>query len=263
MGYVVQIEMVTKLLRRENGKLQQKQFCNHLINMRNDKESAIKMRLQGKSYGEIRKKFGIPKSTLSVWLGDVVLSKKARAKIRQRTQAKGFRALIRRNKNQTVEAKRRVKQLRLAGKKAVGKVSLRDIFIIGSVLYWAEGYKRPVRRKGREVTHHVVSLTNSDPVLVKTFLRYLHQWCKVPKKKIKASVRVFPRQSMKKLQYYWERQTGLGRKNFFAPLRTISIFSRRKRQFDHLPHGVIQIRVANTALFHTIMGYIAGIKKLV
>ena len=229
--------------------------------MRNDKELAIKMRLKGKSYGEIHKKFGIPKSTLSGWLSDVVLLKKARARIWQRTQAKGFRALIRRNKNQTVEAKRRMRHLRLAGQKAVGKITLRDLFIMGVALYWAEGYKRPVRRRGREVTHHVVSLTNSDPVLVKIFLRFLRQWCKVPKEKIKASVRVFPRQSMEKLQYYWERQTGLGRKNFFAPLRTISISSRRKRPFNRLPYGVVQIRVADTALFHTIIGYIDGLKR--
>ncbi len=229
--------------------------------MRKDKTLAIKMRLKGKSYGEISKKLGIPKSTLSGWLGRIVLSKKARHRLWQRTQAKSFRAFIRRNKHQTIEAVARVKQLRQAASSAVGKITLRDLFVAGTALYWAEGYKRPVIRRGRKVTHHVVSLTNSDPALVKTFLRFLRTWCQVPKEKIKASVRVFPRQSMKMLQQYWERQTGIGRKNFMAPLRTISISSRRKRPFNRLPHGVVQIRVADTKLFHTIMGYIDGLKR--
>jgi len=44
--------------------------------MKVEKINAIKLRKLGKSYNEISKSLKIPKSTLSYWLRDIVLSKK-------------------------------------------------------------------------------------------------------------------------------------------------------------------------------------------
>ena len=40
------------------------------------KEEAIKLRKQGFSYNEIKNKLGVPKSTLSGWFRDILLTKK-------------------------------------------------------------------------------------------------------------------------------------------------------------------------------------------
>jgi len=39
-----------------------------------DKEKAIKLRLEGQSYSQIKAELGVSKSTLSGWLGDYPLS---------------------------------------------------------------------------------------------------------------------------------------------------------------------------------------------
>ena len=43
--------------------------------MRNDKKEAIQLRTEGKSYNEIKKMLGVPKSTLSDWLHNIQWSK--------------------------------------------------------------------------------------------------------------------------------------------------------------------------------------------
>lgn len=231
--------------------------------MRRDKEKAFKLRLSGKSYGEINKTLGIPKSTQAGWFSNLILSDEAKNKIESRARKKSLAGLIRRNKNQTVLAVARATEIRKQAIKEIKRVSRNDLLILGTTLYWAEGYKRPIFLNGRELTHHRVSLTNADSSLVKAFLRFLKEYCLVPEEKIKAGLRIFPHQDEKTLLNYWQKETGILPGNFTKVLRVVSKSSLGKRPFNQLPYGVIQISVADTKLFHKIMGYIEGIKKLV
>lgn len=231
--------------------------------MRKDKILAIKLRLQGKSYGEIQKSLGVPKSTLSQWLSNVVISEQARTRIEQRSRKKSVAGLIKRNKQQTINAQIRAKNIRKQAIAEMADLSKKDLLILGSALYWAEGYKKLKTRNGKEVTHHGVSLTNSDPFLVKIFLRFLREYCNVPEEKIKAGLRIFEHHNADEILKFWQKETKILFSNFGKIYRGISISSQRKRPFNRLPYGVIQINVNDTALFHKIMGYIEGIKKLV
>ena len=47
--------------------------------LRNDYKKALKMRLEGKSYGEIKSFLGVPKSTQSVWFKNLSLPTKAKS----------------------------------------------------------------------------------------------------------------------------------------------------------------------------------------
>lgn len=231
--------------------------------MRNDKDAALKLRLNGKSYSEICSALGIPKSTLSGWFSDVVLSETAQKRITERSQKKSLDGLIKRNKNQTKLAWERARQIQNSASKEIDSLSKTDLLIVAAALYWAEGYKKLLVRKGKEVTHHPVSLTNSDPVLIKMFLRFLREYCKVPEEKIRADLRIFPNQNGKYIQEFWEKETGILPCNFGKIYTGISKSSQSKRPYNRLPIGVIQIRVSDTKLFHRIIGYIEGLKKFV
>ena len=231
--------------------------------MRVEREAALKLRLKGKSYTEIFKELGIPKSTLSGWLRDVVISQHLQAGIAKRAYKKSLVGLLRHNKNQTLLAIKRAASIRKSARNEIQTLSPRDVCILGIALYWAEGYKRPVVRNGREVTHHAVSLTNSDPSLVNAFLRFLREFCGTPNEKIKADLRIFPHQNELELLKFWQKTTGILRENFRKTYSGISKASSGIRPYNRLPYGVIQIIVADTALFHKIMGYIEKIKQLV
>ena len=231
--------------------------------MRNDKQKALKLRLTGKSYGEIQTILKVPKSTLSGWFFNLALSGSIRDKIEKRGRKKSIAALISHNKQQTPLAVARARETRQNAASAIKDLSKNELLVLGIALYWAEGYKRPIVRNGREATYHVVSLTNSDPFLVKTFLKFLREYCEVAEQKIKASIRIFQHQNEQFLLRYWQQQTRIPFQNFKKTYYGISKSSLGKRPFNRLPYGTIQIVVADTQLFHRIMGYIEGLKKIV
>lgn len=231
--------------------------------MRTDRAQATKLRLSGRSYTEIQRRLGIPKSTLAGWFGSLRLPPIAAARIRERTHRKSAKGLVAHNRRQTVLAQARALDARQDAARVVTALSRRELLLVATALYWAEGHKRPVRRGDREVTYHPVSLTNADPLLIRLFLRFLREYCAVPVAKLKASLRIFPHQSASRLQRYWQQQTGIPARNFHRIYTGVSISSRRLRPFSRLPYGVLQIRVSDTALFHRIMGYIEGLQKFV
>ena len=230
---------------------------------RKDKDKALKLRLQGRSYAEITRLLGIPKATLSGWLKGVVLDDAARSRIAARVREKSAEGLMKRNKNQTKLAHGRMIETRKIASKEVGGVSQENLLILGAALYWAEGYKRVKVVRGREVTNHPVSLTNSDASLVRAFLYFLRDYCKVPNERIRMAIRLFEHQNEEEIMQYWQKETKLPKANFLKAQRIISRSSQGKRPFNRLPYGVVQISVADTPLFHRIMGYIEGIKKFV
>jgi len=231
--------------------------------MRSDRAMALRLRLSGKSYGEIQKELGVPKSTLSGWLSGVILAPEKRQRIEAKAYYKSREALIRRNKQQTELAKKRALLTRQEAAHDINSLTKKDLVILGAALYWAEGYKRLQVRNGREITAHAVSLTNSDPLLVRAFIRFLREYCEVPITKIKMGLRMFKHQNENHLKRYWHKATGIPLENFQKTYLGISKSSMGKRPFNRLEYGIVQVVVADTKLFHRIMGYIEGLKKVV
>lgn len=230
--------------------------------MRSDKLGAYRLRSSGKSYNEITKVLGVPKSTLSGWFTGLELSDKATSRLRRRVHSASLRGLIKRNTNQRILAEIRAKESRGIGEKMIGKISKRDLLLLGASLYWAEGYKRPVMRNGKPKTFHRVSLTNSDPGLIYIFIRFLKEICKIPDEKIKIWIRYFDHQDPVYLMDFWQKSCKIPYSNFQKSLQTASISSQRKKSYNSLPFGVAQISVNSTNLYHRIMGLISGITKI-
>lgn len=229
--------------------------------MRNDRETAFKLRLSGRSYSEIRRSLGVPKSTLSGWFSDLQLSEHLRNRIIARAHKKSVAALLRRNKMQTTIAVKRKSEIINTARQEIHSLTKDNIFFIGAALYWAEGYKRPQVRNGRELTSHSVSFTNSDPGIVLLFLRFLREVCEVPNEKIKADIRIYQHLNTDETLKYWAKITKVQQDNFGKVYYGVSKSSLGKRPYNRLPFGTIQIRVNNTKLFHRIMGWIEGLKK--
>ncbi len=226
------------------------------------KAQALKLRLHGKSYNEIQKAIGdVSKSTLSLWLRGVVLSKRAQQRLRGRIKTGALHGLLKRNKFQTIAAIQRRDSIRSAALQDITSINGKELLLVGAALYWAEGYKRTIIRNNREVTYHPISLTNSDVRLVKIFIRFLINICHVPLDKIKANLRIFNHLDEQSVIRYWIKETCIQACNFTKTYVGISRSSMGKRPFNRLPYGVIQIRVNDTKLFWKIMGWIDALKN--
>jgi hypothetical protein len=215
------------------------------------------LRLKGHSYNEINKILGVPKSTLSNWLSNVVLSNTAQAKIKGRL-AQGF---IKRNKEQTILAQKRAKDIRENATKEIMPLSNNDLLIIGIVLYWAEGYKRLKVINGKEITAHVVALTNSDPDIVSAFILFIIRILKIPIEKINIEIRLFKHIDAEEAISYWMKATSLSKSQFLKPMYPVSSASKEIRPQKRLPYGTVRVIVSDTKLFHRVLGLIDGLKE--
>src|SRR3990167_6827525 len=213
--------------------------------MRTDRHAALKLRLLGKSYTEISRDLGVPKSTLSSWFASLVLSTTLREQIAKRGRVLSTTALIVRNKAQTRDAQRRNSTIRKTAADRFRKITQHELFVVGLALYWAEGYKRPTVVDGKEPTAHVVSLTNSDPLLIRMFLRFLRECHSVPNERIRMNLRIFPHQNSGQVQRFWVQTTDIAAEKIrITKVQPRSQFT--KRPFSRLLYGVAQIRVGDT-----------------
>jgi len=225
------------------------------------RSAALRMRKAGYSYNEITAKLGTPKSTLSSWLRDLVLSDLAQARLQGRVRSGILNGLVKRNKMQTHLALQRTRAVREAARKTIRQLGKEDLVLIGALLYWAEGYKRPVVRGGREVTSHSISFVNADPGMIRAFLHFLIEVLEVPEKEIVLAMRLYPHINERKAGDYWLGITRLQRSNLRKTTYLISGASKLRRPFNRLPYGTLQIAVYDTEKFYRLMGLIDGVKK--
>ena len=227
--------------------------------MRTDKFRAYKLRMSGKSYTEISRYLKVPKSTLSTWFSGLEIPPEAQKRLKDRVYEKSIRGLLKRNLAQTELAQKRAQSTRDIASKEVGSLSKRDLFIAGIALYWTEGYKRLKFKNGRALTNHPVSFTNSDSRLISLFIKFLREICHVENNKISLGLRYFEHQDPAYLLDFWQKVARIPLDRFQKVLQIPSISSQRKKTFNRPHHGVVQIRVNSTALYHKIMGWIEGL----
>lgn len=228
--------------------------------MNSKKQLAIKLRRRGLSYSEINKRLGIAKSTLSSWLGDMVIIEKVQNRLNAR-MGRGTKNLIKRNKLQTNLAKVRAGEIEEKASKEISRFSKKDLMLAGIILYWAEGYKRLKVVNGVERTHHPIFFTNSDPMAIKSFVIFLEEVMNIPRDKIGVNLRLFKFMNGDKEIRYWSKISGVGKSQFDKPVFIESKSSKGIRPYNRLAHGVAQIRVLNTNEFHRLVGWIEGVKK--
>ncbi len=252
MFFVANVDICLYLCVIHISRIKTEPTCyTYSILMRNDKILAYKMRVQGRSYAEISEALGMSKSTLSGWFKHLVISKEASEKIRNKGRAASINALLRVNKQKIHKAEQRIKSTRLESRQEIRNLSAYNLLLLGTSLYWSQGYKSLIIKDGKPRSYHPVSFTSPEPAMVKIFLRFLREICEVSEEKIRADVRMFDLKNQANIISYWSKLTDLPLSNFRKAYRS-SLMT---------PYGTIQIRVNDTALFHKIMGWIEGLQN--
>ncbi|HCC05126.1 TPA: hypothetical protein DEP58_02355 [Patescibacteria group bacterium] len=209
-----------------------------------EKEIALALRKQGKSYSEIKAKTGISKSTLSGWLHEYPLSKEELVFLRDKSP-------IRIEKYRETMAKKRLTReegvLKII-RKDVGKISKRELLIAGMFLYWAEGTKR---------ARYTTALANTDPSMIRFFLSWLHL-LHVPQQKIKARLQLYSDMDIKKETDWWMKEVQLEKQNFRKPYIKKTQHSKLSHH-SGFGHGTCNILVHDRDVYEYV---IMGIKCL-
>ncbi len=220
-----------------------------------DYQKAIQLRMLGKSYNEIAKDLDVGKSLLSYWLKDLELSPEAKTILDGKSNyAKEKFQDYNRQKHQRVQKENQ--EIKKKFTKKVGKISNREMLLLGAALYWAEGYKR---HGGKHPSPHI-SFSNSDPKMIKFFLQFVRKILKINEEKLKPLIQIYPSTDKNEAVIFWSEVTGIAKNNFSITV-AVSRASQNKRPKNLLPHGTLNVRIHSRQKFFEIMGLIDGLVK--
>jgi hypothetical protein len=126
---------------------------------------ARNLREQGLDYEEIVAELGVSKSSVSLWVRDMPRPPGLSYEESRKRSAHGVRRYWA-VEGPIREAERKAISATAAAQ--IGPLNDREVLIAGAIAYWCEGVKnKPYRRTDR------VAFMNSDPMLIKFFLRFL------------------------------------------------------------------------------------------
>lgn len=224
-----------------------------MIEKTKEKSLAIKLRKQGLSYNEILKQVPVAKSTLSLWLRSVGLAKRQKQRLTEkRIRGQQKAAQVKREQRITI-----TKEIKRRARKEIKKISKRDLWMIGIALYWGEGHKERLRGT-------VVRLGNSDPALMRVFLKWLKDICKISKEDIYFWIYLHKtaKNRLGEVQRYWSRVTGFPIDNFQRIIWKKNKIKTNRKNIGKDYYGLVSVSVrGSTNLNRRIQGWIEGVSK--
>ncbi len=167
------------------------------------KNKAVNLRGKGFSYTEISKVLGVRKSTVYEWAKHIVLNNTAKARI------ENIKITARKKGNDTKHLKKMkaIDECNKLAKKTLSSIHLTPKLaqICCSLLYWCEGGK---------FTDNRLEFTNSDPDMIKTYLKLLRMGFKIDEQKLRANVHIHEYHNEQKLKLFWHNITNIPLEKF-------------------------------------------------
>jgi len=213
------------------------------------KLKAQKLRKQGLSVKEIEKKLKVSRSSVSLWVRDIRLTREQIEKLYLNKKTGQLKGSIIAAMNKTKMRENITKRLIKEGKKEVGKISRRDKFIAGVILYFAEGEK----------SGEHINFSNSDSRAIKFMVDWFREFCNIPEEKFRCSLYIHDNLSESKAKEFWSKLTKIP----FSQFRKSYIVKNnpnRLRKTKNL-YGVLRVGTSDVNLHRKIMGWISGVFK--
>lgn len=220
-----------------------------------EKQKAIELRKKGFSYSEILREISIAKSTLSLWLRSVELSKKQKQRLTDKKLAAIERGgLIKKNKR--IE---RVVKIKAKSQEEIKFITKRELWLIGIALYWAEGSKEKEHNIGQGVT-----FSNSDSFMIKVFLKWLRDILEIKEDEIRFEIYIHEnaKNNIRRVINYWVEATDSCSDKFKSIyFKKHKVKTERKNINDNY-YGLLRVKIKKSSnLNRRITGWIEGVYK--
>lgn len=216
-----------------------------------EKLTARELRRKGKSIKEIAKLLNVSVGSVSFWCKDIKLTPEQIKTLEQRKTGLNYEKRMKYVEQKKIEFDKKVREIKQSGIKEIGKLTKREIFLIGIALYWGEGFKKD----------HLVGLASSDINIAKFFIHWLNKCFNIlPKDLIlRVTANISYKNHINRLESYWSKELNIPLSNFSKPYFQHSVWKKEYENKDNY-HGVIRIKVRKSInLLRTIFGYIDGI----
>lgn len=200
------------------------------------REQAIQLRLQGSTYGQIRRTLGVAKSTLSGWLKNLSLSEEQLFLLSKNKNLSKDLAIEKYRATRTNQRLDRIKKVLAKQEKILLPLSKRELFFAGLFLYWGEGSKH----RGR------ITISNTDPKVVKFALFWMIKILEIPISKIKAGLHLYKDMNVEDAINYWSITLRLPKEQFSKPY--IKNSNREGLTYKSFGHGTCNLHHGSVLL---------------
>lgn len=209
------------------------------------KEIVVSLRKKGLSYGEIRAKIPLAKSTISDWCKDIKLTKRQISRLNQ-IKAKGsYAGNLKGSKINQEKRAVEVRKIKEIAKSEVPLLLNEKLWLAGLMLYWAEGHK----------SNHV-GITNSDPNIIEFMMEWFRRYCCVDNSRFKPRLNLHSGQDEDEIKEFWSNVIKLPKEQFGKSYIKKEGTGHRK---NILYKGTLQINICSSDLLHKILGWIEGV----
>lgn len=158
---------------------------------------------------------------------------------------------LKRRKRHESNAIRYIRQKPSFQLKKIDDEKLKILKVIGTMLYWGEGYKADKTC--------MVDFANSDAGMIVLFLKFLRKVCGVNENKLRVYSYFYSNQDIDKNINYWSELTKINRSQFTKPYIRKDFREDKK---DKMPYGLIHIRYGDKKLLNLIKDWINEYKNL-
>lgn len=210
---------------------------------------ALELRQSSWSYPMIEAELRVARSTLSGWLRDVPLTE-AHTAMRKATLQAARQKALQRNK---LQQETMIAEIRAGAGEDIRNLfadglSNRDLFLTGLMLYWAEGAK----------TGTVVSVTNSDPFVIRLFVNWLEQCLDIKRDQLRGEVHLYPDIDVHEAESYWSEVIGIPETQFYKA-QIDKRTNKSANKHGKLPYGTVHVKVLGKGTTNRLRRIIAWI----
>lgn len=191
---------------------------------------AISLRKSGHSFKEISDTLGIAKSTASIWLKDIEVSKEGRKRLSGLVRTGVIKAADNKKRN----TEKVLEKFRLDAIELLDGIDLNEDMakISCGIMYWCEGGK---------YDHRVMQFTNSDPDLIATFLNLLRKSFDIDESKLRVCMHLHDYHSEKTQKEFWSKVTKISKNQFIKSYRKTNTGKRIRDNYQ----GCVMIKYYN------------------
>lgn len=220
-----------------------------------DKFKAIALRQQGKTYSEITEVIpNLPKGTLCGWVKNIELTTSQKRRILTKISKGGDKARsIQRQRGAWTNHLKRIaqtKQIVLQAQRESKNLSKNPLFLMGLMLYWAEGDRSLERQK--------VSFCNSDSLMIEFIMKWFRKICHVSDKKFRISLNIHTLHNKSEKERYWSVITQIPSSQFYKTIIKSTPYTQRKNPNYE---GTCTVRINDVNLFRRIVSWRISVLK--
>lgn len=213
-------------------------------------DRALALRRSGAGYADILREVRVAKSTLWRWLkaeGLVETQPQRLTELRRAAQRKGAAAVRAKHLAETDAILERARR-------DVDRINVRELWLIGIALYWAEGTKQ----KPHNPTQRVV-FTNSDPAMLRVFLRWITESCRIAAERLTFEICIHESGDIDTAKKFWAMTLHIPAEQFRIRFKRHRV-SPHRRNIGRSYVGLVRIIVQRSAaLNRAIRGWTEGI----